>query len=225
MKCWFDGLLQLRKGEILKISRAYQDRYEEYDLRVTVLDILTTGAHHTSKFDGHIIGPILGRVIRSDVRGGNNTTFFEIEEGHFEDYVFVKAGEIKKGQDALKEIFSHRIDEYVKIWDPYISPDNIRLVSNVEGTITILILTEDIKNLETLREIANTLPNRLVIKKGPSKLHHDRFVLTRGEGWMVGHSLKDFGKSTSALVKLASAVEIETAFDENWIRSKTVFEK
>jgi hypothetical protein len=54
--------------------------------------------------------------------------FFEIEEGNFEDYVFVEAGEITKGQDALKEIFIHCIDEYVKIWDPYISPDTIRQI-------------------------------------------------------------------------------------------------
>ena len=100
---------------------------------------MTTGVHYTSPFDGQIIGPILGRVIRSDVRG-----VFEIEEGHFEDYVFVKVGEEKKGQDALKEIFTRRIDEYVKIWDPYMSADNIKLVSNVEGSKTILVLTEKI---------------------------------------------------------------------------------
>ena len=225
MKCWFEGLLQLCKGEILEIKRAYQTSYEGYDLRVTVIDVLTTGIHYTRQFDGQIIGPILGRVIRSDVRGGTHTTFFEIEEGHFEDYVFVKAGEVKKGLDALKEIFTRRIDEYVKIWDPYISADNIRLVSIVEGSKTILILTEKIDDLKKIEEAAKGLPNRIIIKKVAAKIYHDRFILTRGEGWIVGHSLKDLGKRNSMLNKLASSVEAEMAFDENWIPSETVFEK
>ena len=156
--------------------------------------------------------------------GGTHTTFFEIEEGHFEDYVFVKAGEVKKGQDALKEIFTRRIDEYVKIWDPYISADNIRLVSNVEGSKTILILTEKIDDLKKIEEAAKGLPNRIIIKKGV-RIYHDRFILTRGEGWIVGHSLKDFGKRNSMLNKLASSVEAEMAFDENWIPSETIFKK
>jgi hypothetical protein len=47
-----------------------------------------------------------------------------------------------------------------------------------------------------------------------------------GEGWIVGHSLKDFGTKTSQLTKMASSLEAETAFDENWNQSgKTVFEK
>jgi hypothetical protein len=76
--------------------------------------------------------PITGRVISSEVRGatpsGGGTTFFEIEEGDFEDHVFVKAGEVKKGQAALMEIFTRRIDDYVKICDPWISEETIKLV-------------------------------------------------------------------------------------------------
>ncbi|HEY7226765.1 MAG TPA: hypothetical protein VH481_01410 [Nitrososphaeraceae archaeon] len=55
---------------------------------------------------------------------------------------------------------------------------------------------------------------------------NNRFILTMGEGWIVGHSLKDFGTKTSQLTKMASSLEAETAFDENWNQSgKTVFEK
>ena len=46
-----------------------------------------------------------------------------------------------------------------------------------------------------------------------------------GEGWTVGHSLKDFGTKPSLLTKLASSLEAERAFDENWIQTEIVFEK
>jgi hypothetical protein len=227
MKCWYDGLIQLRKGEIVRITRGYDTEYEGYELRVTVFDVLTNGEHHTSMFDGKVIpDPIIGRVIRSDVRGvtsGAGTTFFEIEEGYFEDYVFVKAGDVKKGQDALREIFIRRIDEYVKIWDPYISVDTISLISNVGNSTTILILTQNVTDIDEVKKEANKLPNRLIIRKG-SRLH-DRFILTKGEGWIIGHSLKDFGTKTSQITKLAVSREAESAFDENWNQSETVFEK
>jgi hypothetical protein len=89
--------------------------------------------------------------------------------------------------------------------------------------IDILILTKNTKNFNPVIDEAKKLPNKIIIKKGV-KLH-DRFILTLGEGWIVGHSLKDFGTKNSQLTKLASSVEAETAFDENWIQSQTVFEK
>lgn len=222
MKCWYDGVLQLRKGDLLEILKAYKDEYEGYELRVNAVNVLSMMAQHNSSYDSNkLSGAITGRVIRSIVKHGTNTTFFEIEEGYFEDNVFVKAGEVKKGQDVLKDIFARRIDEYVKIWDPYISADTIRLVSNVVHSITILILTENIENVDTVKKESNALPNKIIIKKG-FKLH-DRFILTKGEGWSVGHSLKDFGKKNSILGKLPISTEVEMAFDENWNQSQTVF--
>jgi hypothetical protein len=223
-KCWFDGILQLRKGDIIQIIRAYEESYQDYTLRVTLMDVVTTGARYHSPFDtNRLPEPILGRVIRSEVTVENRTTRFEIVEGHFEDHVFVTIGEFEKGQAALKEIFTCRIDVYVKVWDPYINIDTIKLVSNAARSITILILTQNITNKDKVIEEANKLPNRVIIRK-PSNLH-DRIILTMGEGWTVGHSLKDFGTKPSLLTKLASSLEAERAFDENWIQTEIVFEK
>lgn len=229
MKCWYDAVILLRKGDIVKITRARPERWEDRDLRLTLFDVLTNGAHYTHPFGGEDLPePIIGRVIRSTVTpdmSGGGTTYFEIEEGHFEDYVFVQAGKVKKGQAALKDIFQRRMDEYVKIWDPYISIETIKLASNVGGLITILILTDDLKNIDQVKKEAEKLPNRLIIKK-VGKLHHDRFILTKGEGWSVGQSLKDFGKKPSQLAKLPSSIEAETAFDETWnLIEETFFEK
>jgi hypothetical protein len=234
MKCWYDGLSQLRKGNRLKITKGYDEYpyggYEAYSLRVTLFEDLSTGIQYGSIYDGKLLPkPIIGRVVGSQLQpsmGGTGTTFIEIEEGNIgEDYVFVKAGELRKGQDALKEIFTSRIDEFVKICDPYINEDTIKLVSNVADSITIDILTQKIKkiDIDAVKKEAGRLPNKIIIKEGMNL--HDRFILTKGEGWIVGHSLKDFGTKISSLTKLATSVEWEDAFDENWIQSKTIYDK
>lgn len=230
MKCWYDGLLQLRKGNRLKITKGYNEPYKGHDFRVTLFEDLSTVIQYGSIYSGNELPePIIGRVLHSNLEpstGGTGTRFIVLEEGNFVDYVFVKAGELKKGQDALKEIFTHRVDEFVKICDPYINEDTIKLVSNAGNSITIDILTEKIKKATDLQEVkkeADKLPNKLIIKEGINL--HDRFILTKSEGWVVGHSLKDFGTRISSLTKLASPVEWEDAFDENWTQSQTIYGK
>ena len=41
-------------------------------------------------------------------------------------------------------------------------------------------------------------------------------MLTKGEGWHAGHSLKDFGTKHSRISKMPSSVDEENAFDESW---------
>jgi hypothetical protein len=229
MKCWYDGSLELRKGEVVKITNGHKEPYQGYELRVNVLEVVTTGRRYTSWFSIKAIPePITGRVISSEVRGemsNSVTTYFEIEEGNYENYVFVKPGEAKKGRAALKEILAHRTYEYVKICDPYLSVDTIKLLSNVGKSKSILILTQNITKIDAVKKQASRLPNNVIIRKGFNL--HDRFILTTCEGWSIGHSLKDFGTRTSQLTKLESSLEAETDFDEKWNQSKTetVFEK
>lgn len=45
---------------------------------------------------------------------------------------------------------------------------------------------------------------------------HDRYILTKGNGWSIGHSLKDFGTKDSLVIKLASSVDMESNFDDRW---------
>jgi hypothetical protein len=103
---------------------------------------------------------------------------------------------------------------YVKICDPYVSPDTSKLLSSVSSDINILILTNIIKDANTVKQEVRKLNNKVSLRKGTQS--HDRFVLTRGEGCSVGHSIKDFGSKTSYLAKMASSVDAESAFEDNW---------
>jgi hypothetical protein len=137
-----------------------------------------------------------------------------IEEGSYQDYVFIRAGEKQKGENALSDILKNQLEMYVKICDPYVSLDTSKLLSSVSSDINILILTNIIKEANTVKQEVRKINNKVSIRKGTGS--HDRFVLTRGEGWSVGHSIKDFGSKTSYLAKMASSVDAESAFEDNW---------
>lgn len=102
MRCYFDGSLDLRKGEVVKITNAHKEPYGDYELRVHILEVTRTGRVCRSWFSIKALPePIEGRVVSSEVRGDlstDPTTCFEIEEGVYDNYVFVKAGEVKKAQ-------------------------------------------------------------------------------------------------------------------------------
>lgn len=224
LNCWFNQAIELRKGDIVKIVRAFKD---ETPLRVTVLENMTN-PQVLESIDERVVmtkspvtlpEPIIGKVISSTPKS-NNTTSFVIEEGSYQDHVFVRAGEKQKGEDALIDILKNQLDAYVKICDPYVSPDTIKLLSNVHGGVDILLLTDNIKDVNTVKQEVAGLANKVSIRKGIGL--HDRFILTKGEGWSVGHSLKDFGSKNSYLTKMASSVDAESAFDDNWIKARII---
>jgi hypothetical protein len=102
---------------------------------------------------------------------------------------------------------------------PYDSPDTIKLLSNVRSGVDILLFTVNI-NTKIIKHEVLRMANKVSIRKGTGL--HDRFILTRGEGWSVGHSLKDFGSKNSYLAKMISSVDAESAFDDNWNQATTV---
>lgn len=81
-------------------------------------------------------------------------------------------------------------------------------------------MTDNIKDSNTLKQEVTRLGNKMSIRKGAGS--HDKFILTRGEGWSIGHSLKDFGSKDSYLTKMAASVDAESAFDDNWNQAMTV---
>ena len=73
LKCSFDGLLDVKRDQIVKIVRAIQG---SAPLRASVVENLTTGQKQTSKIEGVIMAnepvqlakPIIGRVVISTKR-------------------------------------------------------------------------------------------------------------------------------------------------------------
>jgi hypothetical protein len=224
LECWFNHVIELRKGDIIKIVRAFKD---ETPLRVTVIENMTNHQDLRSIDEGIVMSkspvtlaePIIGKVI-SSTRKSNNSTSFVIEEGSYQDHVFVRAGEKQKGEDALRDILKNQLGTYVKICDPYVSRGTIKLLSNVRSGVDNLLLTDNINDINSVKHEVVKLTNKVSIRKGTGL--HDRFILTGGEGWSVGHLLKDFGSKNSYLTKTASSVDAESALDDNWIKATVI---
>lgn len=134
MEAKFYGLIDLRKGEIVKILKVFPDNRNL--ISATVIENLTTGQRFRSRYEGVIAAnpsvllanPIIGKVIQSNNTG--HDTSFEFVLGTYQDHVFVKAGERQKGQDALIDILKNQLHSYVKVCDPYINQETIKRISN-----------------------------------------------------------------------------------------------
>jgi hypothetical protein len=214
----------VRRGDIVKITHAFTD---EDPFRVVIMENITEGATLTSRDKGVFMSknfvqldpPIMGRILSSQPR--SSSCQFTLEEGVFISNVFVRSGEHQKGQDVLKSILVSQLNNYVKIWDTWISSETIRLLSSCLSHISIRILTENIYNEGQTKSDAVGLSRDIKIRKRTS-LDHDRFILTHGSGWHVGHSLKDFGKKSSYLSRLESSTQVEQEFDNSWQQASIV---
>jgi hypothetical protein len=57
--------------------------------------------------------PVIGKVI-SSTHKSNNVTSFIMEEGSYQDHIFVRAGEKQKGEDALRDILKNQLADYLR---------------------------------------------------------------------------------------------------------------
>jgi hypothetical protein len=227
----FDGSIELHRGQIVKIFSVIQDNYSYQPTRVTKMENFTANSQSTSPLQGvymanppiNLRNPIIGRVLSSSI-GGNNVITFTIEEGKFEDYVFIRAGERKKARDVIQDIFKSQLDLYVKISDNYVNAETIKLLSRIPPHITILIISDNLKekDKQAIQSEVSKLQNKVLIRKTDAQ--HDRFILTRRNGWSVGHSLKDLGSKNSHVQMMPSVTEAEQVFDGDWVNGTVYLE-
>lgn len=224
MDCHFYDPIDLRKGKLVKLTQVVPN---SNPLIVSVIEIITTGTILKSRMEGALImadspryppAEIIGKVQSSLIKSNGTDITFIL--GSIQDHVFIRTGKIKNRRDAIVEILSNQLQTYVKIWDPCISEESIKLLSHVKKSVDILILTQKIAKLPQIKSEVSKLGNKVIIRRCAGL--HDRFVVTKGEGWSVGNPLKDFGTKPNLLSKLIAPMEVESAFDETWNLSRDI---
>ncbi len=126
-----------------------------------------------------------------------------------------------KGLMALNNVFKS-VTEYVKICDPWADFKTLELFLSIPENVKIKFLTENTggkSKANRFKRACNAFQVEhpgFEIRKGQGL--HDRFILTSKQGWSVGSSLKDFGKTFSALTPLSDEVKknTEKIFDDLW---------
>ena len=227
----FDGTINLHSGDIVRIFSIMQDESLYRPTRVTRMENFTANTRSTGYLHGTITmtsqsdlrEPIIGRVVESSV-AGNNVITFTIEEGKFEDYVFIRAGQRQRARDVILDFFRNQLDLYVKICDNYVNVETIKLLSHVPPHIMILIISDNLKdkNKPVIQSEVSKLQNKVLMRKTDEQ--HDRFIITRGRGWSVGHSLKDLGSKNSHVQMMRTVTDAEQTFDDDWIDGSVYLE-
>jgi hypothetical protein len=223
------ALLGLSEIDRRKIEVVTEGLHKYIYRELTELENITRGWTRTSRDEGIVMSksssiykdPIFGKIKSSRIEG-NNVTSFTIEKGIYENHIFIDAGQIQRAQMVIIDILKTELDAYLKIWDNYISPATIKLLLNVPNGIDILILTQKIYEETQVKQEIPKLSNKIEIKRGNNK-SHDRFIFTKGEGWTIGHSLKDIGKKCTQIIKIPSPTSAESAFDSDWIQSVSIY--
>jgi hypothetical protein len=226
---WYDGRLDLRRGDVVRILKAIVKGDE---IRATRVENVSKGSSETSKIDGVLMSdqkvefdePIVGRVISVNIRS-NNVTYVDIEEGVItDDQVFIQAGEPDRGIEVLAAIIANEVEDYLKVCDPYVSTVTLDLLARSPRETRILLLTNNIHGRKAFDTRLAELSRRgIVIRtKVLEGFAHGRYMLTQGRGWTVDHSLKDFGKKDSLIHRLKTSSELEENFDKRWTRATTL---
>ncbi len=223
VEAWFDGSVELRKGDIVRISKGI---LEDQRIRATEIENVTAGRRQKSRIAGTMMTvspvefgpPVTGVVELSDLRDKN--TYFTLATGvYLESHRFLRDGSPREGHDALRAILSGDAGGYVKVVDPYTTPETLDLLASVrEGTkVSVLCGAKAARaalraKVETLRRSGLDIDVRVDRKE----VFHDRFIVTGRGAWHVGHSLKDFGKKATYLSRMAEPQPLEDFFGECW---------
>ncbi len=141
--------------------------------------------------------------------------------------IIIPPGEPFSGSLRLKEMLRN-VKGYAKIIDPYVDETTLEFLLEIPEDVPIRLLTEHTGGEEKERKFIRTCQKfiterpRYQARKCEPKLIHDRFILTKTQGWSVGSSLKDIGKKMSMIkeISIESKIEAERKFEELWRNAK-----
>jgi hypothetical protein len=118
--------------------------------------------------------------------------------------------------------------KYAKIIDPYIDETTLEILTHIPEGVPIQLLTAYTGGKKRAKRFLLACQRfkaerpQFQIRKCDKKLIHDRFIMSQIQGWSIGSSLKDLGKSMSMINVLSDQgkQETEKLFDGLWTKSK-----
>lgn len=231
VEAWFDGILNIRRNDRVRLIKGTEEN--DGRIRVSVLENLTSGIKQISRINGILMGrppeeldPLIeGRVIKGEIHSSDPTKLTLALGVYTDDHVFIEAGNPQIANNVLQNIFSSQLSNYVKICDPYINDDTIRLFNNVPNQISIQLLYHTISpsnsRANVISEIQNLRGNgkSIDVKFTDRSSIHSRYIITDGYGWVIDHSLKDLGTKDVNILSLTSTdnlPSLETTYLARW---------
>jgi hypothetical protein len=146
----------------------------------------------------------------------------------------IESGMTYSGKKLFKEIVSPKVDEVIKICDPYCG---IRLLdilgdvlSEIKTNCKIYLLTRAIERKEQfkreLEDFKKEFPNiEIEVRILEDGKLHDRYIITGTDYWSVGTSIKDIGRKDALITKLPDEVKhaLKEIFNKRWESAKPLY--
>ena len=130
------------------------------------------------------------------------------------------------GQRVLTEIIEES-QGYLGVMDTYVDRKTLDLLHDAPEGIPIRLLTCNTGGADKEKRFLRACKNLKVerpgfeIRKCESSPFHDRFILTKNKGWMIGASLKDIGKKLTMITEMSpeTSKQMQNHFEEIWKKS------
>src|SRR2546425_9503117 len=147
---YIEGNLALRKGDVIRIRQGTKDGPL---IRATEIENVTAGTTLHIQIDEKRIGEwpvvfepeITGRVQGVDYMTDNDAlvTSFSLATGvYIDDNRFFPAGSFQEGQDVLRRLLEGDMGGYIKITDPYMSPEGLDLTNSIRKGTVVRVLCD-----------------------------------------------------------------------------------
>lgn len=143
----------------------------------------------------------------------------------------IESGKVYTGKKLFQEIVTSKIGSTAKICDPYCGPRILDLVSGIKQKCRIFLLTQEIEQKESFkRELGDFAREfqhlKIEVRVYSGKTLHDRYIISDGNCWSIGSSLKDFGNKDAIITKLEDEVRyaVEEMFDKRWQEATSLYD-
>jgi len=139
----------------------------------------------------------------------------------------IESGKVYSGKKLFQEIVMSKKGSTAKICDPYCGTRTLDLIRGIKQKCKIFLLTQAIEQKETfrreLKDFAKEFQHlEIEVRVFNGKTLHDRYIISDGNCWSIGSSLKDLGNKDTTITKLEDEVRyaVEEMFDKRWQEAK-----
>jgi hypothetical protein len=137
--------------------------------------------------------------------------------------IMIEPGKPFTSKAVLFESVLSKLKGELRICDPYCGPRTLDTLSKLEKNKRVMVLTQKIEdkplgNFHRVFKDFKKERGNVEIKLYDKSELHDRYIITEGEIWFMGHGLKDLGMKESFVIRLGKDIRdsMEEVFNRRW---------
>ena len=135
----------------------------------------------------------------------------------------IESGKVYSGKKLFQQVVLSNIGLQLKICDPYCGVRLLDVLSEIKGKCKVFLLTQTIvekrKFQRELKDFMKEHPEiEIEVRIFNERKLHDRYIISDGNCWAIGSSLKDLGNKDTIITKLGNEVKyaLEEIFEKRW---------